>query len=118
MLKSKGQKLVSVIYLEVQDNALVERGTGRRIHVASGRSYHIRFKPPKVPDKDDVTGEPLVQRDDDKEETIRHRLTTFHKNNEPIIKYYDEQKIVHTIKGDAAIEEVWKNVDAALKPAM
>jgi len=107
--------LVAVIYIDVPDSKLVERGTGRRIHQASGRSYHIVFKPPKVSDKDDVTGEPLVQRDDDREETIKKRLESFHKNNEPIINYYEEQKIVFKVKGDVQIDEVWGEVDKALK---
>jgi len=106
---------VAVIYIDVPDSKLVDRGTGRRIHQASGRSYHLVFKPPKVADKDDVTGEPLIQRDDDKEETIKKRLESFHTNNEPIIKYYEEQKIVFKVKGDAQIDDVWAEVDNALK---
>ena len=116
MLKEKGKQIVAVIYLDIPDGVLVERGTGRRIHPASGRSYHIKNKPPKVPDKDDITGEPLIQRDDDKEETIKKRLKTFHDNNEPIIKTYEDLKLVHKIKADEPIEEVWKHVDAALQP--
>lgn len=118
LLKQKNQKLVAVIYLDVPDSELVERGTGRRIHPASGRSYHIKVKPPKVPDKDDITGEPLIQRDDDKAEVIMKRLETFHANNGPIISYYEEQKIVHKIKGNEKIDDVWKNVETALKEAM
>lgn len=118
MLKSKNQKLVAVLYLNVPDEILVERGVGRRIHQPSGRVYHVKFNPPKVEGKDDVTGEALIQRDDDKEETIKKRLDTFHTNNEPVIKHYEELKIVHNIKGDSKIEEVWGAVEGILKPIM
>ena len=114
LLKEKNQKLVSVIYLDVPDEELVGRGTGRRVHPASGRSYHITIKPPKVPDKDDITGEPLIQRDDDKEEVIKKRLETFHTNNGPIINYYENSKIVHKINGKGKIQDIWQDVDKAL----
>ena len=62
--------------------------SGRRVHAASGRTYHIKFNPPKVPGKDDLTGEELIQRDDDKEETVRKRLAVYHEQTEPLIAYY------------------------------
>jgi adenylate kinase len=114
LLKEKNQQLVSVIYLDVPDEELVGRGTGRRIHPASGRSYHIVSKPPKVPDKDDITGEPLIQRDDDKEDVIKKRLETFHTNNGPIINFYEGSKIVHKVNGKGKIDDIWQEVDKAL----
>jgi adenylate kinase len=77
-----------VLEIAVPDSAIVERMSGRRVHPASGRSYHVKFNPPKVPGKDDVTGEDLIQRDDDKEETVRHRLAVYHAQTEPLIAYY------------------------------
>ena len=118
IFRARDQRMGAVIYLDVPDEELVKRGTGRRIHMASGRSYHVIFKPPKVPDKDDVTGEPLIQRDDDKEETIRKRLIAFHKNNTPIIEYYDAQGVVYKVQGNGKIEEVWKTVDSIVKKVM
>ncbi len=70
------------------DGAIVERMSGRRVHVASGRTYHVKFNPPKVPGKDDVTGEDLIQRDDDKEETVLNRLAVYHAQTEPLVAYY------------------------------
>ena len=77
-----------VLEIDVPDQAIIERMSGRRVHAASGRTYHIKFNPPKVPGKDDVTGEDLIQRDDDKEETVRKRLAIYHKQTEPLIAYY------------------------------
>ena len=70
------------------DATIVERMSGRRVHPASGRTYHIKFNPPKVAGKDDVTGEDLIQRDDDKEETVKKRLAVYHAQTEPLIAYY------------------------------
>ena len=79
-----------VLEIAVPDSAIIERMSGRRVHPASGRSYHVKFNPPKVPGKDDVTGEDLIQRDDDKEETVRHRLAVYHAQTEPLIAYYEK----------------------------
>ena len=70
------------------DEEIVKRMSGRRVHVASGRTYHVMFNPPKVAGKDDVTGEDLIQRDDDKEETVKKRLDVYHAQTEPLVKYY------------------------------
>lgn len=118
MLRKKGKKLVALIYLDVPDEHLIERGTGRRIHLPSGRSYHIKFNPPKVEGKDDATGEDLVQRDDDKEETIRKRLDTFHANNDKIIEHYEKQNVVFKIVANDEIGKVWEKVQEALDKAM
>jgi adenylate kinase len=77
-----------VLEIVVPDAAIVERMSGRRVHLASGRTYHVQFKPPKVPDRDDVTGEALIQRDDDSEATVRKRLAVYHAQTEPLIDYY------------------------------
>lgn len=87
-LKGIGVTLDAVVEIDVPDAEIVRRMSGRRIHPASGRSYHIQFNPPQVEGRDDVTGEPLVQRDDDKEETVRARLAVYHEQTEPLIHYY------------------------------
>jgi adenylate kinase len=79
-----------VIEIDVPDNVIVERLSGRRTHLASGRIYHIQNNPPKIQDKDDITGEPLVQRDDDKEETILKRLNVYHSQTKPLVDYYSK----------------------------
>jgi adenylate kinase len=87
-LKAAGVALERVLEIEVPDAAIIERMSGRRVHVASGRTYHIKYNPPKVADRDDVTGEPLIQREDDKEETVKNRLAVYHAQTEPLIAYY------------------------------
>ena len=114
MLKDKNQTLAAVIYLDVPDEVMIKRVSGRRVHVASGRTYHITTKPPKVPDQDDETGEPLIQRPDDSEETMSKRLKTFHDNNESVMRFYEGLKIVHSIDGNRAIELVWTAIDDVL----
>jgi adenylate kinase len=89
-LKSNGVKLDYVLEIDVPDSAIIERMSGRRVHVASGRTYHDRFNPPKVAGVDDVTGEPLVQRDDDKEETVKKRLAVYHNQTEVLLGYYNK----------------------------
>jgi adenylate kinase len=79
-----------VIEIDVPDNVIVERLSGRRTHLASGRIYHIQNNPPKIQDKDDISGEPLVQRDDDKKETILKRLDIYHSQTKPLIDYYSK----------------------------
>jgi len=74
----------------VPDQEIIKRMSGRRAHLASGRTYHVIFNPPKVEGKDDLTGEPLVQRDDDKEETVRKRLEVYHAQTEPLVNYYKQ----------------------------
>ena len=77
-----------VLEIDVPDAAIVERMSGRRVHVASGRTYHDRYNPPKVPGRDDVTGEPLIQREDDRESTVKNRLDVYHAQTEPLVAYY------------------------------
>ena len=87
-LRDSGVALDYVLEIDVPDAAIVERMSGRRVHPASGRTYHAKYNPPKVPDRDDATGEPLIQREDDREETVRKRLAVYHEQTEPLIAYY------------------------------
>lgn len=87
-MKSAGVKLDYVLEIDVPFEAIVERMSGRRSHPASGRTYHVKFNPPKVEGKDDVTGEPLIQRDDDKEETVKKRLEVYSAQTRPLVDYY------------------------------
>jgi adenylate kinase len=80
----------AVVEIDVDDAEIIKRMSGRRVHVASGRTYHIMFNPPKVEGKDDETGEDLIQRDDDKEETVKKRLDVYHEQTEPLIDYYSK----------------------------
>ena len=87
-MKAAGVKLDYVLEIDVPFDAIIERMSGRRSHAASGRTYHIKFNPPKVEGKDDVTGEPLIQRDDDKEETVKKRLEVYSAQTRPLVDYY------------------------------
>ena len=87
-MKAAGVKLDVVLEIDVPEEAIIERMSGRRTHQASGRSYHVKYNPPRVEGRDDVTGEPLVQRDDDKEETVRKRLEVYKSQTRPLIEYY------------------------------
>lgn len=89
-LKQEGIRIDYVVEIEVDDEEIIKRMSGRRVHLPSGRTYHVMFNPPKVEGKDDVTGEPLVQRDDDKEETVRTRLSVYHEQTEPLVDYYSK----------------------------
>src|SRR5437016_7401578 len=77
-----------VLEIDVADDDIIRRMSGRRVHPASGRTYHVKFNPPKVPGKDDITGEDLIQRDDDKEETVKKRLDVYHAQTKPLVEYY------------------------------
>jgi adenylate kinase len=89
-LKDKGVKIDAVVEIDVDDNEIIKRMSGRRVHLASGRTYHVVFNPPKEEGKDDETGEPLIQRDDDQEATVRERLSVYHDQTEPLIEYYSK----------------------------
>jgi adenylate kinase len=89
-MKDAGVAIDFVLEIDVPDSAIVERMSGRRVHPASGRTYHVKFNPPKVEGKDDETGEELVQRDDDKEETVKKRLTVYHDQTEVLLSYYGD----------------------------
>jgi adenylate kinase len=89
-MKEAGVAIDAVVDIDVPDEEIIKRMSGRRVHLASGRTYHVTFNPPKAEGKDDVTGEPLIQRDDDKEETVKKRLDVYHAQTEPLIGYYRE----------------------------
>jgi adenylate kinase len=89
-MRNAGVKLDLVLEIDVPDEAIIERMSGRLFHTASGRSYHVKFNPPKTPGVDDQTGEPLVQRDDDKEETVRKRLAVYQSQTRPLVEYYSK----------------------------
>jgi adenylate kinase len=89
-MKAAGVKLDYVLEIDVPFEAIVERMSGRRSHAASGRTYHVKFNPPKVEGKDDVTGEPLIQREDDKEETVTRRLEVYAAQTRPLVEYYSK----------------------------
>jgi adenylate kinase len=87
-MKEAGVAIDAVVEIDVPDEEIIKRMSGRRAHLASGRTYHIVYNPPKVEGKDDVTGEPLVQRDDDKEDVVKKRLDVYHAQTEPLVEYY------------------------------
>ena len=89
-LRAQGVDLDFVLEIDVDDDEIIRRMSGRRVHLGSGRTYHVVFNPPKVDGKDDATGEPLIQRDDDKEETVRKRLAVYHSQTQPLIDYYSK----------------------------
>ena len=121
-MKEAGVPIDAVVDIDVPDEEIIQHMSGRRAHLASGRTYHIIFNPPKVEGKDDVTGEPLVQRDDDKEETVRKRLEVYHDQTEPLIDYYknwensgeaDAPQYVR-IEGVGKVEQIRDQIFAAL----
>lgn len=122
-LKKAGVKLDFVVEIDVPEEDIILRMSGRRVHPASGRSYHIQFNPPKVAEHDDVTGEPLVQRDDDKEETVRHRLKVYKDQTRPLVDYYakwaqsgDPQAPTYRkVSGTGAVESIRDHIFEALK---
>lgn len=89
-LKEGGVEIDAVVEISVDDKEIIRRMSGRRVHLASGRTYHVVFNPPKEEGKDNQTGEPLIQRDDDQEETVRARLNVYHDQTEPLVSYYTD----------------------------
>jgi len=89
-MKQAGVKIDYVVEIAVDDEEIIKRMSGRRVHLASGRTYHVIFNPPKVAGKDDITGEDLIQRDDDQEETVRKRLEIYHSQTAPLVHYYSD----------------------------
>jgi len=121
-MKEAGVIIDAVVDINVPDEEIIKRMSGRRAHLASGRTYHIIFNPPKAEGKDDVTGEPLVQRDDDKEDTVRKRLEVYHDQTEPLIDYYKNWEssgqagapTYVRIEGVGKVEEIRDQVYSAL----
>lgn len=110
MLVQRSQKLQYAVELQIDDNLLVSRITGRLVHPASGRSYHKIFNPPKVNMKDDVTGEPLIQRSDDNAEALKKRLVTYHEQTAPVVNYYQKTAIWKGIDASQEPGQVWKSL--------
>ena len=121
-MKHAGVDIDVVVEIAVDDNEIVERMSGRRTHPGSGRTYHVKFNPPKVAGKDDVTGEDLIQRDDDKEETVKNRLAVYHQQTKPLINYYGDWAASRApgapryvcIAGMGKVEEIRDRIFAAL----
>jgi adenylate kinase len=122
-MKDAGVKIDVVLEIDVPDATIIERMSGRRVHPPSGRTYHLKHNPPKQPGKDDVTGEALVQRDDDAEETVRKRLQVYHSQTRPLVDYYaawaargDAQAPRHRrIDGTGSVEDITTRAIAALQ---
>jgi len=122
-MKAAGVKIDVVLEIDVPDASIIERMSGRRVHMASGRTYHVKFNPPKAAGKDDVTGEPLIQREDDKEDTVRKRLQVYQSQTRPLVQYYaawsatgDPQAPRHrSIEGVGSVEQIAARALAALK---
>ena len=122
-MKAAGVPIDFVVEIDVDDAEIVKRMSGRRVHPASGRTYHVDFNPPKSAGQDDVTGEPLIQRDDDKEETVKKRLEVYHEQTEPLVEYYSQWSAQSgkdapryiKIAGIGTVEEIRDQIIAALK---
>ena len=117
LLEKLNHSLDNVIIIDVPDDKIVQRMSGRRVHLDSGRVYHIIFNPPKKENIDDVTGEKLSIRKDDEESTVRKRLDVYHNTTKPLIKFYDKKNILNSINGDDEIENVSKEIAKILNNA-
>ena len=121
-MKTAGVRIDAVLEIDVPDAAIVERMSGRRVHLASGRTYHLKFNPPKVAGRDDVTGEPLIQRADDSEETVRHRLAVYKQQTQPLVDFYTRWEASGDalaprclrISGTGSVDEIRDSAFAAL----
>ena len=114
-LTSNGIALDHVLEIDVSDEEVIRRITGRRIHEASGRVYHVVFNPPQVEGKDDQTGDMLVQRVDDTEETVKERLKLYHDQTRPLVEYYRDSTVRYSkIRGIGSVQDITKNVFEAL----
>jgi len=122
-LKAADIALDYVVEIVVPEDNIIERMSGRRVHPASGRSYHVKFNPPKAADTDDVTGEPLVQRDDDREETVRHRLAVYQEQTRPLVDYYmswaaskdSKAPAFRQVAGVGSVDEIQERIAQALR---
>jgi len=121
-MRNSGVQIEHAVEIAVPDGVIIERMSGRRVHQPSGRTYHVKYNPPKVAGKDDATGEALMQRDDDKEETVRNRLDVYHRQTEPLLAYYakwaaegnGQAPKYHRIDGIGTVDQVRDRVFAAL----
>jgi len=126
-MKDAGVPIDYVLEIDVPFNAIIDRMSGRRVHPASGRTYHVTFNPPKVEGKDDVTGDVLIQRDDDKEETVRKRLQVYNDQTRPLVEYYStwatksnssdkvESPAYHKVSGTGNVDDITASIFSLLK---
>jgi adenylate kinase len=126
-MKDAGVPIDYVLEIDVPFDAIIDRMSGRRVHPASGRTYHVKFNPPKVSGKDDVTGEALIQRDDDKEETVRKRLQVYNDQTRPLVEYYsswatqsspsDKVKApaYRKVNGTGSVDDITQSIFVVLK---
>ena len=122
-MKEAGVKIDHVLEIAVADEEIVKRLAGRRVHPGSGRVYHIEYNPPREAGKDDVTGEPLIQREDDSESTVRHRLSVYHDQTAPLVDYYKQwaekdpqaAPAYHRVDGVGSVDEITAQVREALE---
>ena len=114
LLEKLKQNINNVIIIDVPDEIIVKRMGGRRVHPSSGRIYHIVFNPPKVKDIDDISGEALIIRKDDKEKTVRNRLEIYHKLTSPLIEYYTKKTKINYVNGDKKIDEVSNEINTII----
>ena len=105
-LRDAGIEIDLVIEIAVEDEEIIRRMSGRRVHPASGRTYHVKFNPPKIAGQDDLTGEVLVQRDDDQEETVRRRLAIYHEQTQPLVTFYSQAVADGTAPGYMHVDGV------------
>lgn len=121
-MKAAGVRVDVVLEIAVPDADIIDRMSGRRVHVASGRTYHVRFNPPKADGKDDLTGEPLIQRDDDREDVVRKRLEVYHAQTSVLVEYYSRWAAAgdasapryRRVEGVGSVDEIKQRVFAAL----
>jgi adenylate kinase len=122
-MKNAGLQIDHVLEIDVPDEEIIQRMSGRRVHPASGRTYHIKFNPPKLADKDDLSGEPLILRQDDRPETVEERLRVYRAQTHPLIEYYSKWQATSDpkaprhckISGTGTVEQIRDRVFAALK---
>ena len=114
ILEKSGQKITQAVELKIDEKLLIERISGRRVHPASGRSYHVKFNPPKTPDRDDFTGEPLTQRKDDNEDALKTRLAAYNQQTVPVLQYYRQKSLLTSVNADQSIDAVWREISGAL----
>ncbi len=110
-LEKAGVALDSVVEINVDDNEIVKRLSGRLVHPQSGRTYHNEFNPPKVSGRDDITGEPLIQREDDKEQTVRNRLNVYHQQTKPLLDFYKQKELFFkSISGIGTVDSIREQI--------
>ena len=122
-MRNSGIALDFVVEIEVNEGEIIQRLSGRRVHPSSGRNYHLKFNPPKSAGKDDITGEPLIQRDDDKEETVKKRLEIYRQQTRPLVDYYSKWAAAgdpqapkyRKISGVGTVEQIRERLLAALR---